>query len=72
MAQGPGEFGRERRRVRLVQRAKLTRTPGGAAMRNRCPGATAQPAAVSAEATPSSSGTGTQQVNPDRPLAVIP
>ena len=48
------------------------RTPGAAAMRNRCPGATAQPAEARADATPSSSETGTQQANPDRPLAVMP
>jgi hypothetical protein len=41
-------------------------------MRNRCPGATAQPAETSEDATPSSSETRTQLVNPDRPLAVIP
>src|SRR6516225_2778054 len=47
-------------------------TPGGAAIRNRCPGATAQPAEARYDATPSSSGTGTQQVRPDRPLAAMP
>jgi hypothetical protein len=47
-------------------------TPGGAAMRNRWPGATAQPDPARREATPSSSKTWTQQVSPDRPVAPIP
>jgi hypothetical protein len=41
-------------------------------MRNRCPGATAQPASASEDATPSSLETRIQQVSPDRPLAVMP
>ena len=48
------------------------RIPGAQAMRNRSPGATAQPRSSSAEVVPVSSATGTQIAKPDLPAAGMP
>ena len=52
--------------------AKEILTPGGAAMRNRCPGADRPAVGGQRRRHPVLVGGGHPQLNPDRPLAVIP
>ena len=76
---GPGPVRRlpprHRRAARCRSSARpetVSRTPGGADIRKRAPGATAQPACSSRVTAPVSSGTGTQTFIPLRPWASTP